>query len=197
MKAALRESLLTPGQKPIRASDLQRACFFRRPTTTHFVAYNVVLRHGECDFIAVLKTGFFHEFEIKVSRADFVADLRKKITTGYQKVPDTIAHSGYRWEKVGVKKHDLLTGAAANEKGIALPKFFWFVAPVGVLPLSDLPTYCGLLEADRDGYGRVRLYVTRPAPKLTSAKKLEPMEQVRIMVNQQARLMWKWAYKED
>lgn len=86
----------------------------------------------ECDVCAITKGGFFNEFEIKISLNDFHNDARKN---GAQCWRDGC------WQ-IGGNKHRRL--AAGDVKG---PKRFWFVAPKGIIPHEELPTFAGLIEA--------------------------------------------------
>jgi len=96
----------------------------------------MLLLDGEQDFLQVTTSGYVHEFEIKLTRADFKADFKKT--------------SWGKW-----KKHELLSGTVeppwrmTNERdGILLPRMFWFVAPTGLLFAEDTPEHAGLLEFD-------------------------------------------------
>jgi len=95
------------------------------------IAPSIVLPHGwEADVAALTKTGFCHEFEIKVSRSDFLADFAK---------------GGYHGDKRN--KHERMK-ARIHEKGCWIPNYFWFCSPIGVLKETDIPDYAGWFEIE-------------------------------------------------
>lgn len=75
----------------------------------------------DADFVAVTSSGQVYEFEIKVSRADFLRDFKKR------------RHAIYTDERPGQK-----------------PNRFWYVAPPGVVD-ENLPEWAGLIEVTEDG----------------------------------------------
>ncbi len=114
----------------------------------------------ECDVFEVTPAGYFREYEIKLTRADFLADRRK------------FRHS-IRWDRNSEKrpKHELLQ--AAHKAG---PVQFWYVTPPGLIDVAagELPPWAGLLEfmvAWSSG-DKVRLAPVseREAPRLHDAK---------------------------
>ena len=106
----------------------------------------------ENDVCEVTAAGFWREYEVKVSRADFRADAEKR-----------------RWSRDArgnVKKYDLL--AAGSVKG---PSRFTYVVPDGLIGPDDLPPFAGLIVARVAGRaGFVHLTVARPAPKIHGEK---------------------------
>lgn len=116
----------------------------------------------ECDVFAVTKSGFFHEFEVKTSRADFKADAKKgmdKNYVGYEcRFKSPARHPGIERR---ITKHELLDmGHPAG------PKFFWFVTPIGILDVDEIPDFAGFMECTSDG----RTLIRKKAPKLHSLK---------------------------
>jgi hypothetical protein len=105
---------------------LYRHCFSKRH---EFIVPNSCVFGWEADMIGVTSTGFIHEFEIKISRSDFLADMKKtdKIRT-------------------------LLTGErdvgffAPQLKPADRPNFFWYVVPEGLVNLEEVPPYAGLIN---------------------------------------------------
>jgi hypothetical protein len=88
----------------------------------------------ECDVFELTKAGFFREYEVKVSRADFFADAKKT---------REIWPSGWGPNKVKAveNKHQLL--ASRSTRG---PSQFWFCTPPGMLTLEEIPEWAGLIE---------------------------------------------------
>lgn len=107
----------------------------------------------ECDVFELTEAGYWREYEIKTTRADFRQDARKE-----------------RVRKGGVRnKHDIL---AAHD--VAGPCQFWFVCPAGVIPVAEVPEWAGLIEMSDIGRGhkkyRVRDTVVKAAPRLHQEK---------------------------
>jgi hypothetical protein len=104
----------------------------------------------EMDVCEVSAAGFMSEFEIKLSRADFAADRDKVI------IRDEVAHT----------KHGLL--ARHDVRG---PCRFWFIVPLGLVEVEQLPPWAGLIELVNRGPSaplsdRWRPLVRTPAPAL-------------------------------
>jgi hypothetical protein len=105
----------------------------------------------ENDVCEVTEAGYWREYEVKVSRADFKADSRKR-----------------RWvsaERDSKTKYDLL--ASGTIKG---PSRFTYVMPKGLIQLDELPPFAGLIEARDSGNGFVILTQVKAAPKIHSEK---------------------------
>ena len=111
----------------------------------------------ECDVFEVTDAGYWHEFEVKVSRADFLADARKTKWGPWVSQKD---------RRESVSKHELLAQRAKTG-----PSRFTFVTPAGLIPIEDVPEWAGLIEASRlkNGYS-LYLKTVRPAPRLHSEK---------------------------
>lgn len=80
----------------------------------------------ESDMISVTKSGFIHEFEIKVTRADFKQDAKKKRATRLCN-PEVESFGGNRT--------------------CARPNYFWYVVPNGLITYDEVPEYAGLIYA--------------------------------------------------
>ena len=109
----------------------------------------------ECDLWAVTKSGYAHEYEIKLTTSDFRADAAKRSGPRWR-------YRNGLWENLGtVSKHEQLQHA--DDKG---PAYFWFVAPKGLLARENIPEWAGLVEV-LDGKGRMLplLYGEKPAPR--------------------------------
>lgn len=88
---------------------------------------------GESDFIAVTRAGMIHEVEVKVSRSDFKADLKKVNRHLHLSGKGVTITSPYRGEQ-----HERL----AERR----PNYFWYAAPYGLIKVEELPPYAGLIE---------------------------------------------------
>lgn len=113
----------------------------------------------ECDVFEVTAAGFFREYEVKLTLADFRRDQLKARNVW------EMADSHLR-ELAAVEKHKLL--AAGDPRA---PHRFWFVTPSGLLEKESLPAFAGLIEIEDSGaceprHYRWRSVERRPAPVL-------------------------------
>lgn len=109
-----------------------------------WVTPNVYVFAGwESDLVAVSKSGYIVEYEIKCTRSDFMADRRKK-------------------------RHRTLSehaASASSGRTPSVPARFLYACPPGVATAKDLPDYAGLVVLTPPGGHDVR----KRAPRLTSA----------------------------
>lgn len=125
------------------------ACLFVVPRTVYF-------RSFETDLLGVTRDGFPVEYEIKLTKKDFLADKCKK------------------------DKHDLL------RKGQTPFKFFWYAAPKGVIPYDKLPSWAGLLEVEYSRFHtelpmNCRVSVVTQAPLQPRPRVVTPSERSRLL----------------
>jgi len=59
-------------------------------------APNISLRFGEADLLGVRNSGYAEEFEIKISRSDYLADSRKVIKHTYYQNKSMLEKSGFK-----------------------------------------------------------------------------------------------------
>lgn len=76
----------------------------------------------EADVVSINKSGMITEFEVKISRADFLADRKKA-----------------KW-----KFYELLI---ENR----IPNRFYYVCPSGLIKTNEIPAFSGLLNISLDG----------------------------------------------
>lgn len=128
----------------------------------------------ECDVFEVTDAGYWREYEIKTSRADFRKDVEKHKTklVAVDVPPEERKHRFDTRRFVSAPdrvKHDLL--AARDVSG---PNQFWFVCPVGLIPVAEIPEWAGLIEVTDSGKGqrrwRFRDRVEKDAPRLHKEK---------------------------
>lgn len=113
----------------------------------------------ECDLMELRKSGFWVEYEVKLSRADFMAD-RRKIERKFD-----YNFGEYRERN----KHICL------DSGMPCgPNYFWFVVPHGMIRLDDVPRWAGLQWATEESYlpsqFPVNCKVVKRAPRLHIGK---------------------------
>ncbi len=71
----------------------------------------------EMDIASLSKSGMLHEYEVKISRSDFLADKKQKATK--------FAHYEMRNERT-------------------CPNYFYYVCPEGLIKKNEIPTWAGL-----------------------------------------------------
>lgn len=89
---------------------------------------------GKADLLSVTKARFVHEFEVKCTASDFRREFETKDT-----------------------KHRRLR--TADNRLMALPNYFWFATPDGLLAPGDIPDYAGLITVAR---GRCTVQIEAP-----------------------------------
>jgi hypothetical protein len=100
---------------------------------------------SEADMLGIRKSGLCDEFEVKVSRSDFLADKRKYVAFRKSTADD---YKAIRREKPGLDhsvepwcmpKYDAL------RQGHLAINYFWYVVLEGVCDASDIPEFAGLI----------------------------------------------------
>ena len=142
---------------PITERDLQRTITRGRWMKTTMLANFTPRDWWECDVIEITRAGYFREYEVKLTLADFRRDEgtdRRVFPRPYDQPPRT------------EKKHQQL--ALSDPRG---PVEFWYVAPSGIIPREEIPEWAGLIEVKDHGpeaspHWRFSASVTVPAPRL-------------------------------
>ncbi len=113
-------------------------------TRSDIMLPNFYVGRYEMDVFKLTKSGFISEYEIKISKSDFLADFRKYDC----------------WNGKKTLKHDLIKsgGRACNR--------FYFVTPQNILTIKDIPPHSGWIEMHDSGY----LDVKKNAPVLHKRK---------------------------
>lgn len=96
-------------------------CYLTHPK---YLINNLYVFGWESDYLACTRSGYWYEVEVKVSRADFLADFKKK------------------------KKHAILSGAVPGLR----PNYFAYAVPAGLIQPEDVPEYAGLIYVPENGY---------------------------------------------
>ena len=123
---------------------------------------NVYILHSpwEADVAAITAAGYWHEYEVKLTVADYRNDFQKKVS---------------RFAKYAPRKHEMYKGGEEVRRYgrvIPRPKTFSFVVPQGLLDGVDVPEYCGITEYGQDlPYNKTKL--CRVAPTLANPTKLD------------------------
>ena len=89
----------------------------------------------ECDLMAITEAGYMYEFEIKLSRSDFLHDAKKGRAPEYLKE----YYAGLKM-KYGITKYERLSSGDKNG-----PSRFWYIVPEVLLDKIELPPFSGCL----------------------------------------------------
>jgi hypothetical protein len=147
----------------LTSSDIQRA--IRAHTANHVHQLeNVYVHAWEADFFTVTKTGYSYEFEIKVSRSDFLADFKKEkhaIFRAHKKGAVVLPRgSSYVVLSLAERKNhpelDALRIPYSNIKPVKIgyktcPNRFYFACPTNMIDPKELPLYAGLIYITAKG----------------------------------------------
>ena len=136
---------------------------------------NIYLYSWESDFLSVTRAGRVHEYEIKVTKADFAADAGKvekhqilenghRDLNGYERL--CLEDQEKRgWEIPGFMADKMTADKRMPGKR---PNFFWYVCPENII--TDVPGYAGLI------YCKPYLRIVKTAPLLHKDKITADME---------------------
>jgi len=134
-------------------STIQSALYREMSQKGHsYIIPNIYLGYEESDLISVTKAGYINEYEIKLTRSDFRADFKKH-------------------------KHNRLKNNLKQWRSC-----FWFVAPVGLIKLGEIPDYAGHIEVRERRAGSLRQIICfeRKRAKRFKAKKLSGYQKAQI-----------------
>lgn len=117
---------------------------------------NVFIQHdSEADLFCVRKSGLCDEFEVKISRSDFLADKKKFVNyrePTYQEIGDYrhIKWADRKQQPWYKSKHDALVD------GDMCVNYFWYAVPDGLITADEIPDFAGLITIREDGRLRVK-----------------------------------------
>lgn len=181
----------------MNSAEITMALYWRARPKADLVVPNVHFLMGEQDFLEITKAGFAYEYEIKVSRSDYLADFKKVVVESWQQCS--------RMEKGPVYKHKVLAGEQPREVEMSwgnrvllkVPKRFFFVVPEGMVSPDEVPDYAGLIYAVR--VPRVKTMMLRrikQARSIDGAKKITPGEREQLLTSVYYRY-WKHVEGKD
>ena len=130
----------------------------------------------EADLLAVTRSGYAHEYEIKLSLSDFRADKKKRekhcsLSGDTRKIPYPYSFGTERYIHVKKDAPDGHAGMRFQCFPNHRPKYFWYVTYGFQIPEGELPAYAGLMRFMPDMPHRSADFETiKPAPKLESQK---------------------------
>lgn len=114
-----------------------------------YVMNNLHVFRWESDYLAITKSLYSYEIEVKISLSDFKADFKKK------------------------EKHLLLNIQNKNKsKSTPIdkdrPNYFWYCCPPDIIPVDMVPWYAGLCYITEKSYSAYK--IIKPAPMLHKSK---------------------------
>ena len=137
----------------------------------------------EADVVSMTKSRLGHAFEIKVSRSDWLAELRHirgacnchggRYDCAKQDRAKTLADA-----KAIALEAERMAAKGSNCGGLVPPSYFWVVTAPGIVQDGELPEYAGLMEVEPFRHGAVKAHghmvrEVRPAPRLHRVKMLD------------------------
>ena len=123
--------------------------------------HNMYYYAFESDFLVLRDSGTVIEYEIKLSKSDYNAGLKKRQCL-HRKDKKRRVKMRYSGQKPITRHEYLQAGYGAN--------MFYYVAPESVLNSVDLPEWAGFIEARERGDGRIATQINKRAPKLHKKK---------------------------
>jgi hypothetical protein len=117
----------------------------------------------ECDALGLTPAKFWHEFEIKHSKADYSRDFHKKLY-GWSK-HDVLR---MRLEKTSLESVNVDCDYMRKQyQRLRPPNYFWFVVPEDIESSLTLPEHAGLLILRGP---EKRVFVRKEAPRIHADK---------------------------
>lgn len=149
-----------------------------------FKLQNVFVHAWEADCFSVTSSKYTYEIEVKVSRSDFFADMKKpkhhffktlKGGCGIYPIAKTIYPEG---------KYSNLVAQVVSHKNA--PNKFFFACPVGLVEIHEVPKYAGLIYVMDSGSHRI----IKPAPFIHR----DPFDQRTMLFD---KYFYKWQNLKD
>lgn len=158
-------------------AEVYKACRFFLGANKH-VLFNSYVFGWESDIFSLTKAGYSIEIEVKIYRADYIADFKKAIKHRFltnHNSKNCVHKKNYtpsQWGYIDGKFTQLegaacgVTFAKPQEK---IPNRFYFACHTGLIKEDDLPGYAGLIWVDDKGAAKV----IKKAPLLHKLKNVK------------------------
>lgn len=138
----------------------------------------------EADVASVTKARLGHEFEIKVSRADWLSELRQlrgddhSAKWGRARALENAKERAEAARQAQKEGRSWGMTPSGDYCSIVPPSYFWMVTAPGIIRADELPEYAGLMEVEPYRYGAhqahgYRITEKRAAPRLHRVKMLD------------------------
>lgn len=134
---------------------------FLSPSSLKYNIRNLYVFHKtwESDYLAMTKAGYLYEGEVKISRSDFKADMKKKRK-------HQILEGTYEPKDVNIYEKGKFVGTEPEK--VLKPNYFFYAVPEGLIEPSEVPDYAGLV------------YMTNVFPYWKWAKKAPKIHDVKF-----------------
>lgn len=101
-------------------SSIQKLLYYKEPVITNpkYVTIGLFMFGWESDYMAISRSGYTYEAEIKISHNDFLNEAKNK-----------------------KRKLSVLRGEREEKR----PNYFYYVCPTGIISVEELPDYAGLI----------------------------------------------------
>lgn len=118
---------------------------------------------GECDILRITGADLVYEYEIKVSRADFKAEMRNK-TKKHEVLRGKHKTDPHTWNYPGGGTD---TEEVLQERwgSVGRPNYFFYAVPENMLKVEEIPDFAGLIYISDS-----EVKIIKKAPKLHSFK---------------------------
>lgn len=120
----------------------------------------------ECDVLRITGSNLIYEYEIKASRSDFKAELKKKINK-HEVLRGKHKTNPYVWNNGSINTEEVLQERWGS---VGRASFFYYVCPNGLIKPDEIPDFSGLIYVFEDGY-----QIIKKVPKLHSFKATEKL----------------------
>jgi len=160
------------------------ARMFRFDGGLKIIVPNAVMSWGECDLLTMTKAGYLREYEIKLSKADFLADRKKR---------HDVRIEGARfsdWKKNYKEMSKLEWLASEYNKSV---KEFTYVISGFEIEEYELPDYAGLMVFNPDSWQISEIR----APKKLGGKKADERLQIYLLQKCMYRMLDNMARWDD
>lgn len=127
---------------------------FLSESTTKYKINNLYVfdKTWESDYLALTKSGYLYEGEVKISRSDFKADMKKK--RKHQVLEGT-----YQPKELDVWEKGKRIGKEPEK--VLKPHYFFYAVPEGLIQPEEVPEYAGLVYLS-ENYPRWRWVKNAP-----------------------------------
>lgn len=141
--------------------------YYSRKQNKYVLRNCFVFGQWEADFFVQTRALLCIEFEVKVSRSDFLADFKHKPLKHLTlKTKKKYGEHKVRQGKTWVKEIKEYPNMVPN-----IPNYFYYVVPYELIAANEVPEYAGLAYVDKS----YQLSIVKKAPKLHTVKhNMEP-----------------------
>ena len=118
-----------------------------------FKLQNVFVHSWEADSFSVTSSAYTYEIEVKVSRSDFFADMKKPKHHFFKTIKNEYAIYPASKEYFSHDTYSCISPEKVCHK--TAPNKFFFACPVGLVEAHEVPKYAGLIYIMDSGSHRI------------------------------------------